>query len=921
MSLYGALYAGVAGLQAQSNKLGIISDNVANVNTIGYKSSVAAFETLVTGSNNATAYSPGGVLGVTQQLVNQQGLLQTTSSPTDIAISGDGFFVVNQTSEGGDSGRVLYTRAGSFTQDAQGNFRNTTGFFLQAWPLDTNGLLPGAPGNTSNTTSSANLSSLQTVNVENVTGTASPTTTITLGANLNASQTAFLGAAGVADLDENDTVNSGLRANDLMVPSAVNSITRNDEMTIATGSGLSYNYRYGGFAVSRSVTAGTGGDAGTTLTNGQTTLNTTASTSAIGSLSATNGSAVITVDTTGNHNLQTGDFITISGLTTAVGGIAIGNLNITAAVTRIDANTFTYTALAAAGANGTSAEAATATPRPFATTNASNTVTVSQAGHTYQVGDVVTFSGISAAVNGIPAAELNSRFVIASVSTNSYTIVTPTTAASSTGAGGTGTIIADIRPFGGFMLDATNANQPFLGVTGTTAFTSAALSFTITTATAGTARFTYSSSSPNAALGQFNNLANLASAINEVDGLTARVVNNQLYVGALDANEAVVFENGSVDGTSGPPVQAGINWINELGLANVAIDTSGTRFSTLQSLADAVNNSAGLTASVTNPLGTSSVTINVEDPLDTITFSDESSTYTTNVGSLLGALGFEDSDGNSLSLNSTAYSGTPQTTGPLGPAYGANNSAINMASGAIPAQFSRPINVFDAQGTPHNLNVTFLKIATNTWAVEVYAQPASDVSNANGQVTSGTITFNGDGSLRSITQDLTDPIPINWTTGADASQISIDWGDPSSTEGMTQFDSGFEVNFVNQNGAPVGQLTGVSIDDEGFITVSFSNGQTQRLYKIPLADFTDSNRLQSVSGNAFAQTSESGEVNLKQAGQSGVGSISSGTLEASNVELASQLTDMIVAQRAYQANTKVISTADQLLSDLDSILR
>src|SRR5262249_32956390 len=82
LSLYGALYAGVSGLQAQSNKLGIISDNIANVNTIGYKQGSATFETLVTNAGNTGAYSPGGVLSGNEQLVSQQGLLQTTTSPT-----------------------------------------------------------------------------------------------------------------------------------------------------------------------------------------------------------------------------------------------------------------------------------------------------------------------------------------------------------------------------------------------------------------------------------------------------------------------------------------------------------------------------------------------------------------------------------------------------------------------------------------------------------------------------------------------------------------------------------------------------------------------------------------------------------------------------------------------------------------------
>ncbi|NBO19849.1 MAG: flagellar hook-basal body complex protein, partial [Proteobacteria bacterium] len=139
------MYAGVAGLSSQSNKLGVISDNIANVNTIGYKYVSAVFETLVTSASGVTAYSPGGVLGGNSQLVDKQGLLQTTSSPTDIAISGGGFFIVNEKSD--KSGQVLYTRAGSFTQDSDGNFRNNANLFLQAWPLDRDGRLPGAPGN------------------------------------------------------------------------------------------------------------------------------------------------------------------------------------------------------------------------------------------------------------------------------------------------------------------------------------------------------------------------------------------------------------------------------------------------------------------------------------------------------------------------------------------------------------------------------------------------------------------------------------------------------------------------------------------------------------------------------------------------------------------------------------------------------
>lgn len=145
MSLYGALFGGVSGLNGQGSKIAIVSDNIANVNTIGYKESEALFETLVINSSSTVAYQTGGVRAESRMNVDQQGLLLSTATPTDIAISGAGFFSVNANIDG--SGQPLYTRAGSFRQDSLGNFVNAQGFYLQGWPLDREGRLPGEPGN------------------------------------------------------------------------------------------------------------------------------------------------------------------------------------------------------------------------------------------------------------------------------------------------------------------------------------------------------------------------------------------------------------------------------------------------------------------------------------------------------------------------------------------------------------------------------------------------------------------------------------------------------------------------------------------------------------------------------------------------------------------------------------------------------
>lgn len=930
MSLYGALYSGVSGLKAQGSKIGIISDNISNVNTVGYKAGSAQFETLVTGSSSTVAYSPGGVRGGNRQLVDKQGLLLTTDSPTDIAVSGNGFFAVNARADGTD--QPLYTRAGSFRQDNLGNFVNANGFFLQGWPLDREGRLPGEPGNL-NTTSFANLDSLETVNVESVSGVAASTSAVEVGANLDAGQTVFPGAGGTVDMDAVSAINFGIRATDLIAPdefglAPTNSLVRGDRMTVATGSGLSYTYQYGGFAIGRDVTTAGVGDGGVNTT---TTL-------PAGSFASAVGSATVTVTHNGHNFGPVGSTRTIT-----IGGIVAGDV----------------------------------------------------AGR---------FTGI---------ADVNGQRVITVTGANTYTFQASTaaTAAGAFGAAGTD------DNYVGNILDATSATQAFLTTNASSQFTSNALNFSINTTTTGTVTFRYVAASPNAASGQFNSLSNLATAINDVSGLTARVVNGRLLVGAENSSEAVTFTNGDATGSG---VLGGIDWIQELDLANVG--AAANRFNNLQELADLANASTGISATLTNPFSSTTVRIYNDDPLDTITFSDyvqtppvaipnnsltipatgaglpvdivvadaghnfqigdmvtfsgltagagglnpplpngtfqiiavnagvdytfripgaqnpvgiagaagvggaAGTTQLTNQGSVLAELGLVNS------LNGGVY--TPQTLGPQGPAYDASGViGQNMASGDITAQFSRNVRIYDSLGSGHEVRMSFIKTAINTWAVEVHVIPETDISTTlvNGQIATGNIQFNGDGSLRSVDTALTNPITINWLNGAVASTVTFDWGTAGLpfgtvgatqiglTDGLTQFDSEYNVAFVNQNGAPVGELISVTIDEDGFVIASYSNGESQRLYKLAIADFNNPNGLTNISGNVYAQSEASGEVNLREAGRNGVGSVVSGALESSNVELAEQLTDMIVAQRAYQANTRVITTTDQLLDELNRI--
>ncbi len=948
MSLYGALFGGVSGLAAQSSKMGVISDNIANVNTVGYKQGTASFASMVVNSNGSVSYQTGGVRASTIQDVTQQGLLQSTESSTDLAISGGGFFVVKSTPDGGSTSTPLYTRAGSFTQDSLGNFVNANGYYLQGWPLDREGRLPGEPGNL-DTTSSSNFDSLETVNVQSASGVAQATSTISLGANLKASEVVYPGQTGTFNLDSLNTNNLNQPADAILVGSeyglaGTDDVQRGDTFTASTGGGLNYSYEYGGFTVGRDISSGnTSTNYGDLGNNNQAVLNLTDA-----NIDYVTGGSTFEI-TLPNNGLKTGDTITLAGLT---------------------------------------------------------------------------------ALGATPSSELNAPHVITRIDDDHFTITTATPHGQTAGTMPTESFTADTRQFQGNVLDATSATGNFLGQTGSTKFTAAALTFTISNATSGTVTFHYTNSAPNTLNGEFNNLDTLAQAINSVNGLTARVVNNRLVVGAENASEGITFANGD---TAGTDTLHGINWTDELDVQNIQPDTR--RFSSIQGLANLVNADAGVTATVDNPLSNPTLSIGVDNPLDTIAFGelgpsipvtanptagvnipnavytagssipvtidlgtttdittsskisfsgftpgtgglpggfpnggpysvaavsgtqvtinvpvtqdlDFSTTPTdyaipsgasvsiqgeTNSGSLLGHLGL-DATG-VASLAGAAYT-TAQSSGTLGPQYDPTGTiGENMASGDITAQFSRNVRIYDSLGTGHDIRFSFIKTATNTWAVEVHAIPATDISTSlpDGQIATGNIVFNGDGTLRSVSSGLTNPLNIAWVNGAVSSSIALDLGtagQPFGTtgatvigqsDGLSQFDSDYNVNFANQNGAPVGQLESVSINDQGLVIASYSNGETQSLYQLPLASFANPDGLRSITGDVYAQTRESGEVNLREAGTNGTGTVVSAALEQSNVDLASELTDMIVAQRAYQANTKVIKTADDMLDQLNQV--
>jgi len=279
-----------------------------------------------------------------------------------------------------------------------------------------------------------------------------------------------------------------------------------------------------------------------------------------------------------------------------------------------------------------------------------------------------------------------------------------------------------------------------------------------------------------------------------------------------------------------------------------------------------------------------------------------------------------------------------QSTLTVNPAEGAydvtdptNNMAGYASSGGasgIKPDFSHDMVVYDAQGASKTLTFSFLKSSTpNQWHVEVYANPPSDVTPigayVNGQVAAGTLAFNGNSTLDLGTTSaaLTGPININWTGGVDPSAITLNLGQDGTATGLTQYGSGSTWISGQPDGAVFGNVTGVKIGDDGVVTALFDNGLTKNVYQLPVATFQNPDGLGRRNGNAYAVSDQSGTFAIQIPGSGGAGTIAPSTLEASNIDLGNEFTKLITTQRAFSASTKIITTADEMLQELNQVKR
>ena len=262
-------------------------------------------------------------------------------------------------------------------------------------------------------------------------------------------------------------------------------------------------------------------------------------------------------------------------------------------------------------------------------------------------------------------------------------------------------------------------------------------------------------------------------------------------------------------------------------------------------------------------------------------------------------------------------------------AIAANLSATALPPGAafditLPSQtanVSTAIQVFDTLGNAHAVGVYFRNTAPGQWEYHVVASgnettPASPGTNV--EIGSGTLAFNTQGLLQ--TASVTQAISVAFGAAAPQS-IALSFGSTLSTngtglDGVTQFASASNISSESQNGYASGAMSGVQVDSTGMVLGTYTNGLKLPVGQLAIAKFRSDVNLARAGNGLWLSTSESGQAALGTPASGGRGSISSGTLESSNVDLAAEFTDMITHQRSFSADSKVITAADDMLTVL-----
>lgn len=837
-----SLWSGVSGLQAHQVAMDVEGNNISNVNTTGFKYSRADFGTMFSQTVKiATAPTDGrggsnplqiglGVSVSSTTRIHSQGSVQTTDKNTDVAINGDGFFMVSD-----DGGLTRYlTRSGDFKLDAYGNFVNNAGFVVQGWNI-----------NWDDQTIDSSRSPQNIFIDPGMHIPAAKSTEVAIKANLNSG------------------LNIGTSSRNLYALDSVhgwNNKTQRPEDENDTGTTQFYTTSKNAVEVTEK-----GVDAG--------------------SLFNANGQGL---------NLREGQGIWVSYADAKFTTDKPANVNV------FDPNNHT-----------------------------------NQNGSIFW-GDKDNTVNLDITLNGVNIQNANIRSLDEAIAyINTFTA--PNDTRDGTGVKAVKKADGSGIEFVNDNADGTTDNMKNINLTVNQANT-AGERHTITW-NAGNNNFTAVSAKNGANSVWIPTAANVNGNAESIQIITAHKYvysSNPVDIGPMyNPDGGPQFQPGA--GNNAPTDPASLNYWNAI---QGSLKNSDARtFRTTEDLRELLQRDArygvdydgdGFKTYDADDINQAVKVVVTENGNFAISNANETSTIPANAGA--GNTQVTTNPKN-MSFNITAYSnkqGTVSTNDAFAKIFKAFDGVLTVGGQIKESEqlklsaFSAGLEIYDSLGSKHTLEVQFVKQSTtqdggNEWQMIIRVPEPAEINTTGEGPTNiivGTARFNNDGSLANYT-----PKTINFSPNNGAApnqQIKLSFGTSGSNDGLVSSNSASTLTGQATDGYTSGNLKpdAIRVDDKGNILGEFTNGKTFAVAKIAMASVANNSGLEEIGGNLFKVTANSGAIVVGEAGTGGRGEMKTSALEMSNVDLSRSLTELIIIQRGYQANSKTISTSDQMLQTL-----
>lgn len=844
-----SLWSGVSGLQAHQVAMDVEGNNISNVNTTGFKYSRADFGTMFSQTVKiATAPTDGrggsnplqiglGVSVSSTTRIHSQGSVQTTDKNTDVAINGDGFFMVSD-----DGGLTRYlTRSGDFKLDAYGNFVNNAGFVVQGWNI-----------NWDDQTIDSSRTPQNIFIDPGMHIPAAKSTEVAIKANLNSG------------------LNIGTSSRNLYALDSVhgwNNKTQRPEDENDTGTTQFYTTSKNSVEVTeKGVDAGSlfnANGTGLNLRDGQGIWVSYAD--AKFTTDRANGANVfdpnLTVAQQNNVIFWGNKDISVT-LDINLNGVRIQNDNIRSldeAIAYI--NTFTAPTDTRDGTGVKAVKKADGSGIEFVNDNADGTtdnmknidLTVNvgnSAGERNTINYDANTGVFSPQGGNLTTAQNNTDWIAGAAQVGQPQNVKVVTAHKYIYSSNPVTIPPMINPDGGPAFQPNNGNRP---------------------------------TDPASA----NYWDAIQGSLKNTTERTFRTTEDLRELLQRDARYGVDYNGSGIIDNATPTFDA-----NDINQAVKVVVTENGNF--------AISN------------------------------ANETSTIPANAGAGANAA---TTNPKNMSFNITAYSnkqGTVSTNDAFTKIFKAFDGPLVIGNQIKESEqlklsaFSAGLEIYDSLGSKHTLEVQFVKQSTtqdggNEWQMIIRVPEPAEINTTGEGPTNiivGTARFNNDGSLANYT-----PRTINFSPNNGAApnqQIKLSFGTSGSNDGLVSSNSASTLTGQATDGYTSGNLKpeAIRVDDKGNILGEFTNGKTFAVAKIAMASVANNSGLEEIGGNLFKVTANSGNIVVGEAGTGGRGEMKTSALEMSNVDLSRSLTELIIIQRGYQANSKTISTSDQMLQTL-----